>query len=140
MQDYDSDNEKQLAQRLRDEAPRETFSPLLHARIMQRIDTERMQPRRRSEYAWGMIGRAGVAVAAVALVAIAVWRVAWYQPAPKMTVQQDIPAVDLLIVDLAASAGTGAQKQLGNFQMAYLDEDAQKFGAFVLDRLEVVEP
>lgn len=121
-----------LEEQLRREAAldRPEFSPLLHARIMAALPTQQA-PARRHATAWS-------ALAATILLAIGLW--AW-RPGiqtrpptspPLAVVPPRLPDLPSL---MPPQRRQQLEQELWESRLAYLDQDAQRLGRFLLDQL-----
>jgi hypothetical protein len=141
-------NTKDLAARLKDEAAENApaFSPLLHARIMQRVtsgDTTTahfapIHPRRTFR-----LGFAGLAAAAS--VALLLMFHPWTAPTHVAHVDHPTPIpptprnVPVPQFALAVDSVTGqASEQLDNARFAYLDQDAKHLARFMMHQMDVL--
>lgn len=148
-------DEQTLAETLKTEALRHTphHSQVLHARIMQRIDS--LSPRRDRSEATTRISslpahearrtpfRHWIPLAAAAAILLCLWlwssqfrKPAASPPTPPAIARDarpTIPAVDEICQQVAAKAYDRLEAQLKERQLAYLDDDARRLAHFVLD-------
>jgi hypothetical protein len=129
----------QFADQLRKEATANSpdFSPLLHARIMRRIQPgpAPLSPK----IAWRMSRLVGAAsaIAAAALLALAIHEYQHRLTQPGTVIAKtppSLPPFDLRFPDLGASADS----TLTPAQFGYLDRDAKNAVHYVMDQFDVI--
>jgi hypothetical protein len=131
-----------LAQPLKTQAQETTprFNPLLHERIMQRIQTAsdagmhstEMGPARMH---WPLY----TSLAAAAVLALALWLYHARMPSHRDIAKAGPPSIptDALFTHAIAAENKAASK-LSEYRLAYLDEDARNLGRFLKSQLDLL--
>ena len=137
--------EARLGEVLKKQALQDTpaFSEALHQRVMTQVraveGTQGIMPVAAMVPTYRLWLRAGLAMAAALVVAVALWALARPAPVepPKVAHSYEIPQLTPM-QDIVADNIAAAQDKLEEGRYAYLDKDAKSLAYFVADQLDVL--